>query len=240
VLSALIWCIHAGGLKNKKLLTELQTPHPSVQAVRELALASQSKVNLVASHGSSWIGWRATQRCLERDMPQSTQCEFCVADVCREDSTETIARTMWTALVEFSHLDQPCSLPEPATWDEQIKAAAAFRDHMQRECEQEVCSVCSTLCRACDVADHVLSNVEHIELLDAAGPKTAEHPRAALTTWTWHDTTYCLQPAACREAPDGADAILAICKACSSDLDKGRIPAAALVNIDTGQSLLWV
>ena len=146
----------------------------------------------------------------------------------------TIAKAQWDAIAKLSRLRpaDEAPVPKPVTFEEHVAAAKAFRAHVERECSRKVCSVCSRYRRSCDVFEQNLADVKGLDLLDVSGPQSLEHPRDALTTWSWDGHTYCLQKEGCRDC--AGVAVLDICKECHHDMEAGRIPTASLVNIDTG------
>lgn len=127
------------------------------------------------------------------------------------------------------------SFPEPFTFQQHVEAAQKFRDQLDADCNKGVCSVCSKYCRACDIVAYDLDEVPNLHLLDASGPKTAKHPRDALTTFTWQNVTYCLQPDFCRVDASGEHCQADICVGCYSALKNKRVPDESLVCFDTGK-----
>lgn len=154
---------------------------------------------------------------------------------CRLRTAEQWSNDMWKAVVDFSCLEETISLPQPFTFQQHVQAAEAFRDHLDNDCKKKVCSVCSMYRRTVDVEEYDLEKVPNLHLLDASGPKTAKHPRDALTTFAWQNVTYCLQPYACRVDGSGDHCTVDICVDCFTDLKNKRVPDESLVCFDTGK-----
>ncbi len=78
-----------------------------------------------------------------------------------------------------------------------------------------------------------LSTIPHLDLLRADGPKDAEFPRDAFTTYRG----YCLQSEGIREGhemEDSDDPIVDLCYECRNALRGKRVPKASLVRLDPG------
>jgi hypothetical protein len=157
---------------------------------------------------------------------------------CSDRDASQVAMEHWEALTKFVGLNDKCKIPEPFTFDQHVATAQKFRDHLKDDCRQEVCAVCSKYCSHAVVNKYSLADVPHLDLLDAAGPKSAKHPRDALTTFAWHDVTYCLQPYSCYG--DGNECQVDMCNDCYGALQSMRVPESSLVCFDTGMYLATV
>lgn len=143
---------------------------------------------------------------------------------------------MWTAIKDFSGLDDVPTVPTPFTFAQHVETAREFRKQLDIDCNRTACAVCSSYCRKTDVNTYNINNIPNLSLLDASLPKSTALPRDALTTFTWRNTTYCLQPEACEV--DDEQCRVTICCLCHSDLKKKRVPEMSLVSFDTGKTVL--
>ena len=141
---------------------------------------------------------------------------------------------MWTAISDFAGLDEDAMVPEPFTFEQHVDTAKEFRKHLENDCNRTVCAVCSSYQRNIDVKEYNIDDIPNLSLLDASVPPSTSHPRDALTTFTWRNVTYCLQPIACKPRRDG-ECVVDVCGQCHSDLKKKRVPDMSLVCFDTGK-----
>ena len=158
-------------------------------------------------------------------------------------------------LLDFFHVEDCYDPPtESRTLEDDIQLASDMRQYMDARNKTTTCAVCSCLCEAgypessdedeeetdeeeeeTDTRPRFtvkvpLHAIENIHLLRVDGPKTAELPRESLTRFG----DYCLQ----EKGKDGVNAegedLFNVCTVCMYDLERGRVPRASLVRLDTG------
>lgn len=158
-----------------------------------------------------------------------------------------------SGLLEFFRVEERYVPPsEPRTIEDDIQLAADMRRYMDDRNLTCICAVCSCRCQAgCvepfdsagdeDEEDEgtqaqstqilPIHAIDNIHLLRVDGEKSAEFPRDGLT----RIGDYCLQPLGKVENIDeDEEDMVYVCGACVSELERGRVPKASLVRLDTG------
>ena len=150
-------------------------------------------------------------------------------------AAEETAEAVWAGIANMCPIRTEPEVPRPPTWEDHIRNAKDMRASIKRQCEREVCAVCSMIKPVHNMTRFDdIEEIPNIELLDADIEPTEECPRAGLTTFQYCDSIkYCLQPDACHHHADKVE--VDVCEDCVRQLDGNRVPTESLVRFDTGE-----